>query len=152
MRFRPYASAMLKYWRTTKRPGYHGLQKMAEMARAVFLPDFRLQLYLGTYPYLSKGVFERRTSTSTKDVACERLHLCEFWKSFVGSARRLISKSNFCRGCFPFVTVTLTVRILRTRKGEKMRSCRVASSATSWVASRSITVTACSLPILSLVL
>ena len=56
MRFRPYASAMLKYWRTTKRPGYHGLQKMAGMARAVFLPDFRLQLYLGTYPYLSKGL------------------------------------------------------------------------------------------------
>ena len=90
-------------------------------------------------PWLvSKGVFKQKTWT--KGVACERAHLCELGKNFVGSARRLTSKSNFCRGRFPFVTVTLTVRSPRTRKGEKIRSCIT------------VTVTPRSLPFLPLVL
>ena len=39
---------------------------------------------LGNLP-VSKGVFERRTST--KGVACERAHLYEFEKNLVGSGR-----------------------------------------------------------------
>jgi len=70
---------------------------------------------------VGKGVFKRRTST--KGVTCERAHLCEFGKNFVGSGRRLISKSHFCRGRFPFVKAILTLRSLRTRKGEKIGSC-----------------------------
>ena len=74
----------------------------------------RASLGFGNLP-VSIGVFMQKTWT--KGVACE------LGKNFVGSARRLISKSNFCRGRFPFVTVTLTVRSPRTRKGEKIRSC-----------------------------
>ena len=81
---------------------------------------YRASFGFGNLP-VSKGVFMQKTST--KGVACERTHLCELGKNFVGSARRLISKSNFCRGRFPFVTVTLTVRSPRTGKGEKIRSC-----------------------------
>ena len=81
---------------------------------------YRASLGFGNSP-VSKGVFMQKTWT--KGAACERAHLCELGENFVGSARRLISKSNFCRGRFPFVTVTLTVRSPRTRKGEKIRSC-----------------------------
>ena len=38
---------------------------------------------------------------SNSGLTCEQAHLCEFGKNFVGSGRRLISKSHFCRGRFP---------------------------------------------------